>query len=295
MRIGLIDADKTAFPNLALMKLSAYHKSHADIVEWVNYWQRYDRVYISKVLSFSHDPDTVILSDEIVRGGTGYNLTTCLPTDIESQFPDYSIYPNCDYAIGFLTRGCSRGCPFCIVKEKEGSAHQVASVKDFWSGQKLIKLLDPNILETPQSVKLFSDLLNTKAEIDFTQGLDIRLITAEHIQLLLKMKVRRVHFAYDQMKNQVIIEKNLAAFMSITGWGRQKVSVFILCNYDTTFDEDMHRVMYVKACGATPYVMLYNKQKLPKGHRLLHLQRWCNAPQLFNSTEWKDYKSGGTK
>lgn len=290
MNIGLIDADNTKFPNLALMKLSARHKAKGDSVEWVNHWDFYDKVYISKVFTFTPDIDTIILCPEVERGGSGYDLNKKLPNAIEEQFPDYSIYPNVKYAIGFLTRGCSRGCPFCIVKEKEGVTHKVADICDFWNGQKLIKLLDPNLLDWNQSDLLLYSLKLTKAEIDFTQGLDVRLIDNHRIDILKQMKIRRVHFAYDQMKNSERIETNLLNFMGRTGWGRQKVTVYILCNYDTTIEEDLHRIEFVKAAGATPYVMLFDKDKLPAGSIYKRLQRWCNAPQILFSTEWENYQ-----
>ena len=162
MRVGLIDADGGKFPNLALMKLSAHHKAIGDHVEWVNYWQDYDKVYISKVFSYTPEPDTVIRCDNIVAGGTGYSLDNTLPDEIERCFPDYSIYPCVSYAIGFLTRGCSRNCPFCIVNKKEGSCHRVASLSDFWSGQREIKLLDPNLLECRDNLLLLHDLAETQ-------------------------------------------------------------------------------------------------------------------------------------
>lgn len=291
MKVGLIDADATKFPNLALMKMSAYHKGIGDTVEWVNYWDHYDKVYISKVFTFSPDPDTTIMCDDIDRGGTGYDIHKKLPTYIEYTHPDYSIYPNVNYAVGFMTRGCSRNCPFCIVNAKEGRAYQQCfSVNEFWSGQKEIKLLDPNLLEHHNAINILRQLQQTSAWIDFTQGLDIRLMTQSIVGVLCDMKIKRVHFAYDQIKNCTVIEKNLKMFMSETGWKRHKVTVYILCNYDTTIEEDLQRIEFVKSIGATPYVMIYNKNLLPKQSQIIKMQRWCNAPQILFSTEWKDYQ-----
>lgn len=121
MRVGLIDVDgHNGFPNLALMRISAWHKGRGDAVVWWNGFEHYDRVYMSKVFTFSHDIDTVIDADEIVRGGTGYKDYGVLPSEVEATYPDYSIYPHFKPAIGFLTRGCIRNCPWCIVPRKEG-------------------------------------------------------------------------------------------------------------------------------------------------------------------------------
>ncbi|MEI3499941.1 MAG: hypothetical protein V8Q39_00220 [Anaerovoracaceae bacterium] len=119
MKIGLIDVDgHSGFPNLALMKISAWHKQQGDDVEWWIGLKKYDRVYMSKVFTFSPDVDAVIQAGEIVQGGTGYKDYRNLPQEIELTFPDYSIYPDYKHAIGFLTRGCIRSCPWCIVPQK---------------------------------------------------------------------------------------------------------------------------------------------------------------------------------
>ena len=163
-RIGLIDVDggKT-FPNLALMKISAYHKSIGDSVEWYSAFDGwFDRVYLSKVFSFTPDYDYCINAHEVIRGGTGYAISLengkevfdkskdiNLPEEIEHIYPDYSLYPTLteDTAFGFLTRGCPRGCDFCIVGKKEGRCSvKVADLNEFWSGQKKHCLMRPKYL-----------------------------------------------------------------------------------------------------------------------------------------------------
>ena len=118
MIIGLHDSDNTGFPNYALMKISAWHKARGDSVEWFMPLMRYDKVYSSKVFTFT--PEDPYLPENTIRGGTGYGIYGTLPDEIDAMYPDYSIYPDCDYAIGFLTRGCIRKCPWCIVPRKEG-------------------------------------------------------------------------------------------------------------------------------------------------------------------------------
>ena len=169
MRIGLIDVDamsrkKAKYPNLALMKLSAWHKKQGDEVEWWNGLLHYDRVYVSKVFSDSYAPDIeyAINADEVIRGGSGYCIDTVdgkeeyrterdsrLPYEVEHIYPDYELYPELtkDTAYGFLTRGCPWGCHFCVVDKKEGRrSRKVADLSEWWNGQKEIVLLDANIL-----------------------------------------------------------------------------------------------------------------------------------------------------
>lgn len=161
MKIWLIDVDGHNFPNLPLMKLSAFHKAQGHHVEWWNGLQHYDAVYMSRVFTdeYSEDEKHCINADEIIKGGTGYDIKTVLPDEIEHQYPDYSLYPQYKEAYGYLTRGCPRNCPFCIVSEKEGlKAVQVADLGEFWQGQKEIKLLDPNLLACADHERLLQQL-----------------------------------------------------------------------------------------------------------------------------------------
>lgn len=287
MKIGLIDVDSHNFPNLALMKISAFHKSKGDHVEFINFWDSYDQVYISKVFSFSSEPQECIQSDSVVKGGTGFDLDNYLSDDIERLCPDYSLYPQYKYAIGFLSRGCSRNCPFCIVTKKEGSSHKVADLQDFYRGQKEIKLLDPNILECKERNYLLDQLIDSRAYVDFTQGIDIRLVDEEVIHKLKKMKIKIIHFAYDIPGNG-LIEKKLTFFKNNVSWHRSKLSVYILTNYNTTISEDLERIAFVKSLGFTPYVMIYEKEKLPTNSFYLQMQRWAN-PRIFWSCSLSEY------
>lgn len=288
MNIGLIDVDSHNFPNLALMKISAYHKSIGDNVSFVDDFGSYDTVYKSKVFTFSKEDEKIYSCDNIISGGTGYNLDSKLPKEIESMSPDYSLY-NYDYAVGYLTRGCPRRCPFCIVAEKEGTiSYKVSDLNSFWNGQKEIKLLDPNITACKDLIPLLNQLIDSKASIDFTQGLDIRFMTDEVIDMILQMNVKTIHFAYDRMNQSQLIEKRLSRFREKTGYGRNKVSVFVLVNYETTIEEDMHRLDFIRSVGFRPYVMIYDKHKLPYG-KSVHprLQRWVNNVAFFY--KYKDF------
>lgn len=203
MRVGLIDVDSHNFPNLAQMKLSAYHKTKDDDVEWWNGLKHYDIVYQSKVFTdeYSKDNEFVVMADKVVKGGTGYDLENRLPEDVEHTFPDYSLYGISDTAYGFLTRGCPRACEFCIVSAKESrKSHHVADLDEFWDGQRNIKLLDPNLLACKEHERLLTQLADSGASVDFTQGLDARLLTKENIELINRVNVKRIHFAWDFMK-----------------------------------------------------------------------------------------------
>ena len=190
MKIGLIDVDgHSGFPNLALMRLSAWHKGRGDHVEWWNGFCRYDRVYMSKVFTFTPDVGTVIDAGEIIRGGTGYKDYGSLPEEIEKTAPDYSIYPAVDYAIGFLTRGCCRCCPWCIVPVKEGQIRPASTweeIKRPDSGR--IIFMDNNVLASPHGLQQIEAMGGQKIWVDFNQGLDARLVTPKTAALDCKLK-----------------------------------------------------------------------------------------------------------
>lgn len=288
MKIGLIDVDGHNFPNLALMKISAYHKAKGDEVEWCNLFKHYDRVYQSKVFDDTYTPDLEYIpnTDEIIKGGTGYGLDNKLPDEIEHQYPDYSLYPELtkDTAYGYLTRGCPRGCHFCIVAEKEGRCSQkVADLSEFWCDQKFIKLLDPNILACREHLNLLQQLVDSKAYIDFTQGLDARLLIIESIELINQIKLKEIHFAWDYMKEEKPVLSGLSLYKK---YAKHKPhghygSVYVLCNYDTTMEENLYRIYTLRDMNYDPYVMIYDKPNAPQEVR--YLQRWCNNKIIFRS------------
>lgn len=284
MRVGLHAVDPTTFPNLALMKLSAYHKQHGDQVELLNPLLEYDKVYLSKIFTESQDFETCIRAGEIVYGGSGYDLKNKLPDEIETIFPDYSLYGINDTAYGFLTRGCPRNCGFCVVSQKEGCvSRQVSDLSGFHKNQKNIKLLDPNLLACRDRQKLLQQLIDSKAWIDFTQGLDCRLLDDVSIKQLSMMKIKMIHFAWDEEKHSDIILKGLKEFKKETSLDRRKTSVYVLTNYSTDFEFDLERVYKLKELDYDPYIMIYDKAHAPKHIR--HLQRWVNNKIIFRSVD----------
>ncbi|HFL2583659.1 TPA: radical SAM protein [Clostridioides difficile] len=288
MKIGLIDVDGHNFPNLALMKISAYHKKLGDKVEFVNFFEKYDKVYKTKVFTFSDDDYTVINAKEVVQGGTGYNLQNKLPSKIEFMYPDYDLYDIKNVAYGYLTRGCPRGCEFCIVQEKEGSkSYKVADLNQFWRGQKEIKLLDPNILACSKWEELLKQLIDSKAWVDFTQGLDIRLMTEKKAEMINRIKIKRIHFAWDNYEFNTY--DKLKEFRSKLNFKKQKLGVYVLTNFNTTFEEDLERVYKLKELEYDPYVMIFEKWKCH--HEYRRLQRWVNNKIIFRSVDkFEDYK-----
>lgn len=311
MRIGLVDVDSHNFPNLPLMKISAYHKSNGDTVEWCNYFESYDKVYVAKVFGEEYEPSLLpqINAKEVIFGGTGYAITIengievyhknkdiVLPDEVEHMYPDYGLYPELtkDKAFGFLTRGSPNNCPFCVVSQKEGRvSRKVADLSEFWRGQKHIELLDPNILACKDHLDLLKQLVDSDARVNFNQGLDARFITEENVELLTKIKTDMVHFAFDLMKNKDRIVKGLKLFRDRSNVNIRRSIVYVLTNFNTSIQEDLWRVNKVRALGYYPDVRIYRKNSLPKRHILRDLQRWCNNRFIYNSISFEEYSPRG--
>ena len=236
--------------------------------------------------TYSKPFEWVVNADEIIKGGNGYDLKSVLPDEVEHTYPDYSLYGIIDTAYGYLTRGCPRHCPFCIVSEKEGKmSHQVADLSEFWRGQKKITLLDPNITASKECEKLFDDLIKTKAKIDFSQGIDIRMLTDKGAEQLNQMKVDMIHFAWDNYEMKTY--EKLKRMRPLLKYDRRRLEVYVLVNFNTTIDQDLERNYKLKELEYDPYVMVFDKPNAPKEIR--RLQRWVNAKWIFHSTDWEDY------
>lgn len=293
MEIGLIDVDGHNFPNIALMKISAWHKARGDNVSWCIPIFHYDVVYQSKVFdeTYSKDIDFTPLADKVIKGGAGYDKKSKLPEEMEHIYPDYSLYPEFtkNTAYGYLTRGCPRGCHFCIVDELEGrKTYKFAELSEFWNGQKNIKLLDANLLACKERKELLWQLIDSKAYVDFTQGLDIRFTSEDIIALINKVKVKEIHFAWDDAKEDLrpYFEryKALAKHKPHGHYG----TVYCLTNFDSTMEENLYRIYTLRDMGFSPYVMVYDKPNAPEEIRLL--QRWCNNRKIFRTVkDFNDY------
>lgn len=315
MKIGLIDVDGHNYPNLPLMKLSAYHKKQGDFVRWYDAFdgliEEYDKVYLSKVFSFTTDYQYPIYAKEVSRGGTGYCIEVVdgkeyyhkereknLPYEIEHIYPDYSIYPEMtkDTAYGFLTRGCPRGCSFCIVKGKEGlCSHKVADLSEFWNGQKKIELLDPNLLACKDWKQLLQQLIDSKAKVNFNQGLDIRMITDQKAEMLSQIPIEAIHFAWDRYEDKELIQPKFLTFRKSSKVHPHALQVYVLVGdrERRVLKEDLERIYWLRDNGYAPYVMIYEKELLPRGHELRKLQRWVNNRFIFWSVAtFEDYLKG---
>lgn len=305
MKVGLIDVDGHNFPNLALMRISAYHKAKGDTVEW--WWTdliHYDVVYMSKIFSdaYSKDVPAPMNADKVIKGGTGYCISlkdgkevfdesknVQLPAEVEKCFPDYSIYPEYVFAVSMTSRGCPRACAFCHVAKKEGRCSiKVADVSDFWNGQKEIKVLDPNITACRDKRDLMRQYRETGAWIDFTQGIDIRLVNEDDINDLNAMKIKRLHFAWDNPNED--LKRHFEFFSqrcSITDHRRK--TVYVLTNFNSTMEQNLYRIYTLRDLGFDPYVMIYDKPNAP--HEVKRLQGWVNNKIIFNRCErFEDYK-----
>lgn len=305
MLIGLYDADGHNFPNLPLMKISAYHKAKGDLVEFVTPLLHYDRVYVSRVFGdeYTDFNDIAFNADEVFYGGTGFaikvvdgkevfekNSDPDLPPEIEHIYPDYSLYPELtkDTAYGFLTRGCPNNCGFCIISQKEGrQSCKVADLSEFWNGQKHIVLLDANLLACRDRIDLLKQLAQSGAKVDFSQGLDARFVNDEVCFWLSKIKIDCVHFAFDLMENTAAIIKGLTLFRKSSALRDRSTIVYILTNYGTSFYEDWFRVNEVRKIGLMPDIRIYRKSTAPRIVR--DLQRWCNNRFIYRSCDFWDY------
>lgn len=288
-RIGLVDVDGHNFPNFALMKISAYHKAQGDIVEWADplFGGGYDKVYMSKIFTFS--PDYPYEFDcEVVKGGTGYDIKSRLPIEIEaSPAMDYTIYPDCEYSLQFFSRGCIRKCPFCLVKEKEGHIHPVQPVELNPNG-KWIEVLDNNFFANPDWKKSIEYLLNAGQQVKL-HGVDIRIMTEEQAYWLDRLRLKgNIHIAWD-LPALDLTQK----LQEVTKYIKaHKLTCYVLVGYNSTIEQDMFRIDTLRRFGICPFVQPYrdyeNKRKPTQYER--DLARWANNKFLYKSCKFEDYE-----
>ena len=298
-QIFLIDAD-SKIPNLALMKLSAYHKSIGDNVilhrlnmpYYPNKKKRaydvpvyaYDKTYCSVIFEGNKD---FIRGDGIVFGGTGACLRTKLQDEIENMEPDYSIYPDNNMSYGFISRGCIRKCTFCKVPEKEGMIHQVSTPEQIVKHKK-VTFLDNNILALPGHEKILKDIVNMGIKCDFNQGLDIRLLTEENSMLLFKLDyIGEYVFAFDDWKYRNIIDEKLRLLNWRRDWG---LKFFVYCDPKKSISEIVNRIEFLKERKCLPYIMRdISCWKDTKNEFYVDVAAWCNQPGFFKNMSFDQF------
>ena len=298
MNVALIDVDgHSGFPNLALMKLSAWHKAHGDSVEWYQplfATEPFDRVYMSKVFTFTPDYPYIINAKEIVGGGTGYKKYEDLSPEIEYTFPDYSIYPKVDYAVGFLTRGCVRKCPWCVVPKKEGWIHAVNT----WQNIKRpdsrdIVFLDNNILASEHGISQMQDMIGKNVRIDINQAMDARLVTREIAEIISKLKwIKQILFAADT-SSMVPVVRQAVEYLKEFGVNPRRIFVYALIQ---DVEEAHRRICELDKMGVDPFAQPYRDfdggEPTAEQKRLA---RWCNMKAIHKTVSFKEYGHDSTR
>lgn len=295
--IALYDVDST-IPNLALMKVSSYHKNLGDSVVLYDplFQSSYDKVYASKIFKFS---DGSLLDDSRMEiGGTGWDLRSKLAPEIEDCRPDYSLY-GYPHNIGFTMRGCRFRCKFCVVPEKEGKPYEENTINELWQqrNSNFVMLLDNDFFGNPSWSDRIDEIKKFKLKVCFSQGLNIRIITEKQAAALasvnftnVKNTRKQVFFAWDQWGKgtEKVIMSGIERVIN-AGIKPYQMAFFVLIGFNTTPDQDLYRVEKLRGIGCDPYVMPYDK----KDFYQKAFTRWANHKAIFKSVPWNDYKSGG--
>ena len=289
-KIGIYDVD-SKIPNLALMKLARHHRQLGDQVEMYLSLSRgdYDKVYASKVFSFSDDS---LLDDDMVIGGTGWDKAIELPAEIEALQPDYSLY-GYPHNIGFTMRGCRLKCSFCVVPEKEGGPKPNNTIAEIWQQREsdFVMLLDNDFFGNPEWPARVNELHKYGLKVNFSQGLNIRNLTDDQAAALAGLKFtnpnrtkRQVYFAWDDPRHEKLIHRGIDRCVK-AGIKPSQMAFYVLIGYQSTEAQDLHRVEVLRSYGCDPYAMPYNKSD-PYQFRFT---RWVNRKAVFKSVSWAEY------
>lgn len=292
MNIALLPVDST-YSNLALMKLSAWHKQHGDTVQWYNPLDQYDKVYMSKVFSFTSDYGYYINAYEVEKGGTGYDLHKTLPKAIDRIQPDYTIYPQIDTktAYGFLTRGCPNRCKWCIVPQKEGKIAPYMDVEEIAvDGRTNLILMDNNILASDYGLEQIEKIIRRKYRVDFNQGLDARLVTDDIARMLARVKwIKRIRFGCDTPAQIAECERAISLLDKYGYRGEYFLYCIII-----DFKESIRRISHWRTnkrviVHAQPYRELDNPaQVIPQWQK--DMAHWADRKELYRSCTFKDFE-----
>lgn len=287
MKVGLVDCDSHNFPNLPLMKIASYHRQKGNQVEFAKMGTYYDLLYVSKIFTESPEPK---LPEAGVTffGGSGYDLETQLPYEVEHSYPDYDLYPDLtrDTAYGFLTRGCPRkNHGFCITPKKDGCiSRKNADLSEFWHGQKNIILLDQNLLACSERMDLLKQLSDSRASVDFNGGLDVRYLNDDILHAFQAIKVKEYRFAWDDPTED--LREQFQLFVSSRITSLDHCRVYVLTNYNSSMEENLFRIYSLVSMGLKPFVMIYNKQKYVDDRG-----RWLpDVAKRFSEQELRNFK-----
>lgn len=285
-KIGLLDVDGHHFPNLPLMKIAAYHKKKGDHVEWLNHLDKYDIVYQSKVFTFSPDSDISVQAPVVCKGGTGYNIGSRLPDDIERTQPDYSIYPMFKFSIQFFSRGCIRQCPFCIVREKEGMIRPVEPMELNPASERM-EILDNNFFANPEWRSAVEWIERSGQRINL-HGVDVRIMDEEQAYWLNRLKIAgSIHIAWDFPQDPILPKvKEMLKYIK-----PYKIICYVLIGFNSTIEQDYRRVIQLKELGIRPFVQPYrdfHNQRIPTQYERDFAQ-WVNKREIFSSCDFKDF------
>jgi hypothetical protein len=306
MRIGIVQVDGkmyqgTLFPNIALMKIAAYHEQLGDLVEWYlgGLWaEQYDKIYASKIFSFSEMPQ--LPDGKTIYGGTGIDFFNRLPAEIEASPVSYSLYPDCNFHVGFSMKGCRFACKFCCVPKKEGRPYRYNTIDELIvnpSGGNRLMLLDNDFFGSPTWREDLERVIELKLKVCFVQGLNIRIITADQAALLAQcryyskdFKHRYLSFAWDRYNDANLIQKGIE-ICNKAGIPCKHMQFFVLIGFDTTPEQDYERVMTLRELGCMPFVMPYKRDDPYQKA----FARWVNKRALFKACKWEDYKYNPNK